>query len=262
MRPTSTCLSSCRKTTLFIHQLILWVILLSQNGYLSNQSHAAKPGSLVRIEDLEQFCLNKEKESNNFLYNYESLHEGCTVNCIFLKSTSQTYKEYFDKSVTVQHYFNGHRCRDEGHICDYGSCKSMESTTVTPKPVIVPTQFGEAFLEIKDGYIRNADANERTPPDTYVMFMFEWKVYRTATAKDTYRPVWNEEFSLQNINVDANLTLIIMDYDKRKDDKLGEVIIVPRKVLNSGNNAKFVEYSFGSRLDHINVRLTWFNHKK
>ena len=136
----------------------------------------------------------------------------------------------------------------------------MESTTVTPKPVIVPTQFGEVILHIKDGNIRNADANEKTPPDPYVIL--KGGIYRTATVKDNYRPVWNQEFTLKNVNVDANLTLIIMDHDKKIDDKLGEVIIVPRKVLNSGDNGNFVEYSFGDKLDYINVRLTWFNHKK
>ena len=255
MRPTSTCLSSCRNRTLFIHRLILWVIFLSQNGYLSNESHAAKPGSLVRIEDLEQLCLKKENESNYFLYTYESLHEGCTVNCIFLTSTFQ--KGYFDKTVIVPSYFNGHRCRDENHICDFGSCKSIESTTVAPTPNTKPTQFGTVILFIKDGNMRNADAFETTPPDPYVKIKSNG--YRTPTAKNTYRPLWNHEVTLHNVNVDANLTLVIMDEDKRKDDELGKVIIVPRQVLNNGNNAKFVEYSFGDKLDYINVRLTWYN---
>ena len=217
------------------------------------------PGSLVRTADLEQFCVDKEIELNHFLYTYESLHEGCTVNCIFLTSTFQKYKGYFDKTVIISSYFNGRRCRDESHICDYGSCKSIESTTVTPTPNTKPTQFGTVILFIKDGNIRNADAFEKTPPDPYVMILCDWKVYRTSTAKNTYRPVWNAEFTLQNINVDANLTLSIMDHDNTKDDELGKVIIVPRKVLNSGNNAKFVEYSFGDKLDYINVRLTWYN---
>ena len=265
MRPTSTSLFNCRKTILFTHQLILWVILLSQNGYLVNQSHAVKPGSLVRIEDLEEFCLNKAKESkdlkdvNHFLYNYEPSHEGCTVKCIFLKSTSQKHKEYFDYAVTVPLHLRDYRCRDENHICDYGSCKSIESTTVPPTPIIEPTQFGTVVLYIKDGYIRNADANEKTPPDTYIKFSVKRKTLKTTIAKDTYRPVWNEEFTLQNINVDDNLTLVIMDDDRKIDDKLGEVIIFPREVLNNGNNTKFVEYPFGDKLDHINVRLTWFN---
>jgi len=85
------------------------------------------------------------------------------------------------------------------------------------------------------------------------------KEERTYTIKDTHHPVWNHEFTLNNVRLNSNITLIVMDEDKRLDDTLGQIIIRPRTVLESGNNGKMIDYPFGPLNDYITIRLTWEN---
>lgn len=238
--------------------ILTWIIV---SLFLDIRSSAqfSKSNSLLREEDFKEACLFKEGErSDFFLFNYEVLHYGCTVKCLMLTSSSRRHSGYFDRSITVPYYFNSHRCKDEYHECQYGSCKSSipnqpQTTTITPNDV------GVIFLEIKEGYVGNTNAYEKTLPDPYLLFISNYKVYRTKTIPNTYRPVWNEEFTIPKARLDENITLHVMDQDKNIDDELGVFVILPKSVLDQGNNGKFVEYAFGPARNYVTARLTWYN---
>jgi len=129
--------------------------------------------AVLRNEDFSEICIKKEKEHIGYvLYDYKPLYDGCTLKCYLLTYSSWKYIDYFDETKEETHFFNGNKCRDDQHICSYGSCKPIE--TITSTTTIIPTWKGNVFLYIKDGHFRSVDANEKSPPDTYIKFLHEW----------------------------------------------------------------------------------------
>jgi Ca2+-dependent lipid-binding protein len=97
----------------------------------------------------------------------------------------------------------------------------------------------------------------RSKADPYVRFKYGRKKYTTRVQKDTYHPVFEEEFSIPDFNINDKITVTIYDNDRFKDDYVGEFYIYPKKVLESGMNGHFVEYAFGPDKDYLVVRLSW-----
>ena len=97
----------------------------------------------------------------------------------------------------------------------------------------------------------------RSKADPYLEFQFGKGSYKTQVKKDTYNPVFNEEFVIPRFHIDDNITVSVYDQDKIRDDWVATFYISPRRVLQSGMNGILSEYPFGNGKDYVMIRLYW-----
>ena len=119
------------------------------------------------------------------------------------------------------------------------------------------SQYGSIIVEVNKGFVKRDDG--RSKADPYIQFKYGSKKYTTRVQKDTYNPVFEEEFLIQDFNVDHNITVTVYDNDKIRDDYVGSFTISPKQVLQSGRNGDFVDYAFGSDKDYVRIRVFWKN---
>lgn len=125
-------------------------------------------------------------------------------------------------------------------------------TSTSPIPSLTN---GTLIFEVKDGFVRKDDA--RSKGDPYVQIRYGGKTYLTSFMRDTYSPVFNEEFRIHEFNIDHNITVNVFDRDILRDDLVGSFVVSPRNVLESSKQGQLVEYPFGRGGDFIRIKLRW-----
>lgn len=218
---------------------------------------------ILREEDYRKICLDKERETGLFLYDYQPKYGGCTVECIFLKQSVKSsgmgsMKDiYLDETTTyVQYLLKPQLCIDESHQCDFGSCKPISRDHDHNRPSFPSRQRGTVLIEIKDASIRGV-SRKKSSPDPYVLIYADHRVYRSQIKYNTVRPEWNEEFSIPDHSVDGRIVIHVMDKDRFKDDQLGRFEFTPRQIIEEEMDGKFRTFVLDDQRDFIRIRISW-----
>lgn len=239
-------ISKCNNLIL-IHLVISFLILASE---------AFPPFAIDYEESHVRRCyseLRSPLSSSLFFYTYEAIEHECTVHCYWFKS--EVNQLFFDATVKRTYYNNGLQCIDGNHECAYGQCveKNRQIDNSTPRKEY--SKKGGVLLVIRDGYFQVEDG--RSKGDPYITFNHKGKTYKTKTKSNTWNVRFNEEFNLPDLDIDDFIKLVVMDKDKHVDDRIGIIKINIRKVLEDGNDGKFVKYPVGNKMDWLEIRISW-----
>ena len=72
---------------------------------------------VTALEDQWNVCEQSENSKESFFYTFESASNGCSINCIFLKST--LYEGFFDTMYATLHLLEGSACGGDDHVSNY-----------------------------------------------------------------------------------------------------------------------------------------------
>ena len=216
-------------------------------------------GQLFSPEEVKNGCKSLiNQQLDYYLYTYEALEKGCTINCYWIYS--RDHINYLDATLKRTYFNNGKYCGDINHTCSYGRC--VDDRAKKPKVtegLVNLSSRGRIVIEFREGFFHSND--DRSKGDPFIMFLHGTKLYKTKVKRNAWFVKYNEEFNLPNpYSIDDVVKIFIMDKDTTlRDDEIGRVEVKLRQVLESGNNGKFITYQVGKQLDWLEVRVTWFN---
>lgn len=234
-------------------------LLLLLSMFIVKLMYSLTSTQLFSPQEIKNGCKSLiNQQLDYYLYTYEALEKGCTVNCYWIYS--RDHVNYLDATLKRTYFNNGKYCGDSYHTCTYGRCvdERTEKITVTGGNVTFSSR-GRVVIEFREGFFHSND--DRSKGDPFLMFLHGTRLYKTKVKRNSWFVNYNEEFNLPNpYSIDDVVKIFIMDRDTTlKDDEIGRVEIKLRQVLESGNNGKFTKYQVGRQMDWLEVRVTWFN---
>lgn len=225
---------------------------------------------MVGVDDYIRECDVRQNElvlvlrKQLFLFDIEVLEGGCTVQCVYLiQSKSRFLEKTLPRRFTFGKDDGSIRCLDGEHVCHYGACRRPSNNSFPQVTSPPPSPLGDVDLFIKDARLERLGIRKAPSPFLEIAWGSVGRKFRSQTIRNTYRPIWNEEFSMSHFGLDGNLQIIIKDGSSFSHKKIAQVNLTPRHILADGNNGHFVFHSLLNTTDnsfpYLQFRFSWRN---